>query len=165
MYMKNIGVLFSFLTLILMLSACTATHNTRNEKTALQKSKISENLSLGLLDSATLVALDYYNINKLRKDSLPLVDGRRIIYRDLSAANSATLVSGKVSIRTCVNRDGIVTYAHILKEETTITNKDVLEKYLVAAAGYRFEAKAGAPEIQCGKMSFTIDNSRNRTQR
>ena len=163
--MKNTGALFSFLALTLILSACTATNNTRNQKTALQKSKIYENLSLGILDSATQVALDYYNINKLRKDSLPLVDGRRIIYRDLSAAKSATLVSGKVSIRTCVNRDGIVTYSHILKEETTITNKDVLEKYLVAAAGYRFEAKADAPEIQCGKMSFTIDNSRNRTQR
>jgi hypothetical protein len=163
--MKNTRTLFSFLTLILMLSACTATHNTRNEKTALQKSKISENLSLGLLDSATQVALDYYNITKPLKDSLPLVDGRRIIYRDLRAAKSATLVSGRVSVRTCVNREGIVTYVHIVKEESTITNKDVLKNYLVAAAGYRFEAKADAPEIQCGKMTFTIDNSRNRTQR
>lgn len=163
--MKNIKFIFSFLISLLIITSCTTTKNNGFNKTALQKSKVSENLSLGVLDSTTQAALDFYGINKVEKAGVFDGEGRKIIYRDISAAKNATFVSGQVTIKTCINRDGIVTYAQIIKDETTITKIDVLEKYLLAAAGYRFEPKADSPEIQCGKMSFKIENSINKFNR
>lgn len=144
---------------------CSTSKSVNYEKTSLQKSRIADNLSLGILDSATQVALDLLVENKQENVSSPTSEGRKIIYRDLSALKNRTLVSGKISTKTCINRDGIVTYVHIIKDETTITRKDILENYLRYVAGYRFDPKPDAPVIQCGKMSFNIDNSINSSLR
>lgn len=89
------------------------------------------------------------------------VFGRKIIYRDLSAAKSATTVSGKVSVKVCINRAGLVTYVELNNAETSIRDKQTLKNYLKAARGYKFQPDLTAPKEQCGKMSFNVDNSAN----
>jgi outer membrane biosynthesis protein TonB len=89
------------------------------------------------------------------------VFGRKIVYRDKSAAKEATTVSGKVSVKVCINRAGTVTYVELNNAETTIRDKITLKKYLKAAYGYKFQPDLSAPKEQCGKMSFKIDNSIN----
>ncbi len=87
------------------------------------------------------------------------VFGRKIIYRDMSAAKSATTVSGKVSVKVCINRAGLVTYVELNNTETTIRDKQTLEIYLKAARGYKFQPDLTAPKEQCGKMSFKLENT------
>ncbi len=89
------------------------------------------------------------------------VFGRKIIYRDMSAAKSATTVSGKVSVKVCINRAGLVTYVELNNTETTIRDKQTLKNYLKAARGYKFQPDLTAPKEQCGKMSFNVDNTAN----
>ncbi len=89
------------------------------------------------------------------------VFGRKIIYRDMSAAKSATTVSGRVSVKVCINRAGLVTYVELNNAETTIRDKQTLKNYLKAARGYKFQPDLTAPKEQCGKMSFKVDNTVN----
>lgn len=89
------------------------------------------------------------------------VFGRKIIYRDMSAAKSATTVSGRVSVKVCINRAGLVTYVELNNSETTIRDKQTLKNYLKAARGYKFQPDLTAPKEQCGKMSFKVDNTIN----
>ncbi|MBC7885356.1 MAG: hypothetical protein H7X99_07765 [Saprospiraceae bacterium] len=89
------------------------------------------------------------------------VFGRKIIYRDLNAVNKAVTVSGKVSVKVCINRAGIVTYVELNNNETSIRDKEMLRRYLKAARGYKFQPDLFAPKEQCGKLNFTIDNSIN----
>ncbi len=100
--------------------------------------------------------------SSVAKDTSSLQDkvGRKIVYRDLTASKKAMIDgSGRVVIRTCINRDGIVTSAEIIPEKTTIKDQEVLELYLKSARGYRFEPKADAPEVECGSLAFSIDNN------
>ncbi|MBC7885359.1 MAG: hypothetical protein H7X99_07780 [Saprospiraceae bacterium] len=46
--------------------------------------------------------------------------------------------------------------------ETTIRDKDMLRRYQKASRGYKFQPELTAPEIQCGKLTFTIQNSVNK---
>ena len=155
-------ILTSFLFLSISFSCSTSKVN-QVENTNLQKSNIGDDLSLGELDSLTLEALNSEIIKNHEKNVISgAAEGRKIIYRDMSAAKSAITVSGKIGISVCINREGIVRYAKINTDESTISRKDVLEKYLKAAAGYRFEPSIAAPEVQCGKMSFTIENEINK---
>ncbi len=86
---------------------------------------------------------------------------RKIIYRDLSAAKASVdateKVSGKIVTRLHINRLGDVTYVE-LAEGTTLENKEVLKLYLKAARGYKFLPDPDAPEIQCGTLTFTVNN-------
>ncbi len=86
---------------------------------------------------------------------------RKIIYRDLSAVKIPINFSGTVVFKVCVNRSGLVTYAEVLQDGSTIKDKNTLKTYLKAATGYKYTADPTAPNQQCGKLKFTIDNSLN----
>lgn len=89
------------------------------------------------------------------------VFGRKIVYRDLSAAKAAINGSGKVVTKVCINRAGLVTYVELLTSETTLKDREGLKLYLKAARGYKFQPDPTAPKEQCGKLSFSIDNKIN----
>lgn len=89
------------------------------------------------------------------------VFGRKIIYRDLSAAKQAINETGKVVTKVCINRAGIVTYVELNNRETTIRGREALRAYLKAARGYKFQPDPTAPKEQCGKLSFIVDNTAN----
>lgn len=85
--------------------------------------------------------------------------GRKIIYRDLGGLSFKNLQTGQVSMMVCINKEGSIHYAAILKSETTIMDKKSLIKYLKAGSGYKFQPDMTAPDEQCGKIKFKIDNS------
>ncbi len=88
------------------------------------------------------------------------VFGRKIVYRDLSAAKAAINASGKVVMKVCINRAGNVTYVEQI-EGTTLKDREGLKMYLKAARGYKFQPDPKAPKEQCGKLTFTVDNTVN----
>ncbi|MBK8628408.1 MAG: hypothetical protein IPN86_23500 [Saprospiraceae bacterium] len=89
---------------------------------------------------------------------------RKIIYRDLSAVKIPINFSGTVVFKVCVDRSGLVTYAEVLQDGSTIKDKNTLKTYLKAATGYKYTADPTAPKQQCGKLKFTIDNSVKRSR-
>lgn len=89
------------------------------------------------------------------------VFGRKVVYRDLSAAKAAINASGKVVTKVCINRAGNVTYVELLASETTLKDREGLKLYLKAARGYKFQPDPTAPKEQCGKLSFIVDNTAN----
>ena len=86
--------------------------------------------------------------------------GRRIVYRDLSAVKAAINESGKVVTKVCINRAGNVTYVELL-EGATLKDREGLKLYLKAARGYKFQPDPTAPKEQCGKLTFTVNNTVN----
>jgi len=118
----------------------------------------SDDLIINMLDSVDASELKYDGTG----------DGvfrRKIIYRDMSAAKSAIYVSGRVDVKVCINREGIVKYAEVLKDSSTIKDVKALKSFLKASCGYKFQPNPDAPKYECGKMSFRIQNSTNRTFR
>jgi hypothetical protein len=116
---------------------------------------VSDDLIINMLDSVNASDLRYDETSK------GIFFGRKIIYRDLSAAKSATTKSGKVGVKVCIDKEGIVKYAEILQDSSTIKDVRTLKNYLKASCGYKFEPNHDAPKYECGKMTFTIQNSIN----
>lgn len=85
------------------------------------------------------------------------VFGRKIIYRELSAIKPSNTISGRISVKVCIDRAGLVTYVEVNKDETTIGDRQILKSYLKASRGYKFQPDFTAPKEQCGKMSFSVD--------
>ncbi len=83
---------------------------------------------------------------------------RKVIYRNVSALPMTK--SGKVVVKTCINRMGSITFTEILPE-TTIKDRAILKKTLTAVKGYKYQPDPKAPKEQCGKLKFTVDNSVN----
>lgn len=80
---------------------------------------------------------------------------RKVIYRNVSALPMTT--SGKVVIKTCINRMGTVTFTEIINAETTIKDRAILKKTLTAAKGYKYQPDPNAPKEQCGKLTVSLD--------
>jgi len=80
---------------------------------------------------------------------------RKVIYRNISAVPMTQ--SGKVVIKTCINRMGNVTFTEIMNAETTIKDRTILKKALSAAKGYKYQPDPRAPKEQCGKLTITLD--------
>jgi hypothetical protein len=114
-----------------------------------------QNMSWGKLDTVD-------NGNQIELLKGPGVNGRKIIYRDVSAIKSSINTSGIIDTKVCIDKNGLVTYAEILQNESTIKDKSTLKKYLRAAIGYKFEAILSAPIQECGTLKFTIDNFLNK---
>lgn len=89
------------------------------------------------------------------------VFGRKVIARDLQTIKSVVRGSGKAVVKVCINRAGNVTFAEIIQSETTFTDREGLKKFLQAAWTYKFQADLSAPKEQCGKLTFTVDNTVN----
>lgn len=83
---------------------------------------------------------------------------RKVRYKNW--ANIPMTVSGKVSIKSCINQAGLVTYTEIIQFETTIKDKKVLKDCLKAAKGYKYDPDTKAPKEQCGKIIFNLDINR-----
>ena len=63
---------------------------------------------------------------------------------------------GVIVVKTCINRSGIVSFAEIMEEGTTITDRSLLKKALAASYGYKFEPDLRAPKEQCGKLIIKL---------
>lgn len=87
--------------------------------------------------------------------------GRKIISRNEALIKAALNNSGTVSVKTCINQAGTVTFVEIMPELTTVRDKVQLKKYLQAALSYKFQADRTAAKEQCGKITFKLDNSVN----
>lgn len=85
--------------------------------------------------------------------------GRKVIKRDVKALMAAINESGKIVIKTCINREGNVTNVQILDDETTTTNRTVLKKALKAIRNYKFEPRFDGPQEECGKLTISQDLS------
>lgn len=148
----------SFFTFLIIVNAC--------ETPKVTQKPIEENPEFVVSDDLIINMLDSVNASELRYDVIGGGSfGRKIIYRDMSAAKLATIVSGRVGVKVCINRDGIVKYAEILQDSSTIKDVRILKKCLKASCGYKFEPNPDAPEVQCGRMSFKIENSINKFNR
>ncbi len=89
------------------------------------------------------------------------VFGRKLIYRDLSMVSKAVNGNGKVAIKLCINRAGIVTFVELINHETTERNRENLKLYMKAARTYKYQPDLTAPKEQCGKLTFIVDNTIN----
>ncbi len=137
-----------------MVNACETPKVTQKPIEEKPEFVVSDDLIVNMLDSV--------NASELRYDVTGGgTFGRKIIYRDMSAAKSATLVSGRVGVKVCINKEGIVKYAEILQDSSTIKDVKTLKKFLKASCEYKFQPNPDAPDYECGRMRFTIKNTSN----
>lgn len=85
--------------------------------------------------------------------------GRKVIERDIKGLMGVINKSGKIVIKTCINRRGMVTNVQIMDDETTITNRTTLKKALKAIRNYKFEQRLDGPMEECGKLTISQDLS------
>lgn len=90
------------------------------------------------------------------------VFGRKVIHRnfkDILAVNFENQEGKKIVAKICINRSGHVVFAEFLDFETSaIIPAGKEKKVLKGFYGYRYEADPSAPEEQCGKLTFIIEN-------
>lgn len=147
-----------FFTFLIIVNACETHKVTQKPIEEKPEFVVSDYLIVNMLDSV--------NASELRYDETGSgTFGRKIIYRDLSAAKSATLVSGRVGVKVCINKEGIVKYAEIIQDSSTIKDVRILKKYLKASCGYKFQPNPDAPDYECGRMRFKIENTTNKFNR
>ncbi len=83
------------------------------------------------------------------------VFGRKVIYhapiKELAEQN------GRIAINMGINRAGNVVAVAYNKENSTITDKDLIVRALKMAIQYKFEADYTAPVIQYGRYTFIFD--------
>ena len=149
----------SIFTFLIMFFACKSTNVSQNINGKNEKFTITDDLIINLMDSVVVSTLDD-NIT-----GIGAAAGRKIIYRDLSAAKIATKVSGRISLKVCIDQDGIVKYSEVLQDSTTIKDINILKKYLRASMGYKFQSDYEAPKYQCGKLSFKLDYTLHNAKR
>lgn len=83
---------------------------------------------------------------------------RKVVYRDKRMITAILSQSGTIVMSVCIDREGNVSSAALNKEETSITNSELLENALKAMKKYKYEADANAPEEECGRFTVTVDN-------
>ena len=147
-----------FFTFLIIVNACVTPKVTQKPIEEKPEFVVSDDLIINMLDSV--------NASELRYDVTGGgTFGRKIIYRDMSAAKLATIVSGRVGVKVCINKEGIVKYAEILQDSSTIKDVKTLKKFLKASCGYKFQPNPDAPDYECGRMRFKIENSINKFNR
>lgn len=91
-------------------------------------------------------------IEKLQPDTSQISTHRRkVIYRNYESLPMTE--SGKFVIKTCINKNGDVVSASMIKSNSN--SKRFLEKLLTAAIGYKYESDINGPCIECGMMTIT----------
>ncbi len=83
---------------------------------------------------------------------------RKVVFKNFKAI--PMMMSGKVTIKVCINRAGDVTFTELIPNETTIKDKPTLKKCLIAAKGYKYTADNKSPAEVCGKTSMNLDINR-----
>lgn len=90
------------------------------------------------------------------------VFGRKVIHRnfkDILAVNFENQEGKKIVAKICINKSGHVVFAELLDFETTAIIPSGKEKQVLKGFyGYRYEADKSAPQEQCGKLTFIIEN-------
>ena len=89
-------------------------------------------------------------------DYLKPINRKIISYPDLSNLMREK-ISGKILVKMCVNPIGDVVYTELIRDETTITNRDILKEALRVAKNYKYEKDIAAPREQCGKFVFKFE--------
>jgi hypothetical protein len=89
---------------------------------------------------------------------------RKIISRDINNFKEDLTIKGRVGVKVCIDRAGVVTFAEIIKEESTIKDPSTLDVFLKAARSYRFRTLLIVPDEQCGKLMF-VDGLHLETQK
>ena len=139
---------YLYLAFTLLFCSCNTPKMVQSHGLEKTTTQTSDDLGVTIQDSVTF--------NGFRYDVLDDgIFGRKIIYKDLSA-EMFVFELGKISVKVCINRAGLVTYVELNNTETTITEKQILKKFLKSARNYKFEPLRKAPEIQCGTILFTI---------
>lgn len=85
--------------------------------------------------------------------------GRKVIYNNYDDLKKIYKKSGRIWIKTCVNRRGKVTVVEIDELNTTIKDGQILRDALKAVQGYRFEEDFSAAKEQCGLIKILLDLS------
>ena len=85
--------------------------------------------------------------------------GRKVIYNNYEDLKKIYKKSGRIWIKTCVNRRGKVTVVEIDELNTTIRDAQILRDALKAVQGYRFEEDFSAAKEQCGLIKILLDLS------
>jgi len=80
-------------------------------------------------------------------------DGRKIIQRNWQAVAKHGIQNGKISIKAEANPAGDIIYTEIIKDETTVKNKEVLKDFLRSAKGYKIEK---GDKNSIGKLVFNL---------
>lgn len=83
--------------------------------------------------------------------------GRKVIEKNYGALSKIYVKTGKIWVKTCVNRAGRVTYVEIDDVNTSIRDGQILRDALAAVQGYKFEEDYTAAKEQCGVLKFIID--------
>ena len=81
--------------------------------------------------------------------------GRQVVKH--AALGKIMKKSGRIAVKVCVNKLGKVKEVSLIKEETTISERDILQAALEATTQYLFESDFEAPALQCGKLTFVLD--------
>lgn len=142
----------NFLLLVLVfIYACSTTQNvTKGDNPNSDAPQIhTQNLLWGTRDTST-VSFD---------GSGDGIFGRKIIYRSLIDGKRLRNINGTAAFLLCIKPDGIVNYAALIKDETTITDQKALLAYLNDVTRYKYEPLPTAPLQQCGKLTLKIYNT------
>jgi hypothetical protein len=132
------------------------------ETSKVAQKQVEENQEFVVSDDLILNFIDSVDIATLRMDTSGNgLFGRKIIYRDMSAAKKVKWVSGRIKVKVCINRDGIVKYAEVLQDSSTVKDTQSLKNYIKSTVGYKFQPNSEAPEYECGSMSFKISYTVN----
>jgi len=66
-------------------------------------------------------------------------------------------VNGKLVLKICINRRGIVTFAEWDKEQSTIKDSSIARGALDNVLEYRFEKDKNAPSKECGRLTYIFN--------
>ncbi len=86
------------------------------------------------------------------------VEFRKVIYKD---PNMLTLLlgnKGHLKFKVCVDRKGMVVYAHVIEDESTIKESRRIRKALNAINNYRWEPSIDGALEECGEYLVSVDN-------
>jgi len=156
--MKRCFILTVFIVIITLMYSCETPKVAQKQVEEKEEIIVPDDLILNLLDSVDVSSLRY----DASGDGL---FGRKIIYREMRFFKATTYESGIIQVKFCINREGIVKYAEIQRDRTTIKNINTLKSYLKGSAGYKFQPSAEAHEYECGRMRFKIENATNKFNR
>ena len=92
-------------------------------------------------------------------DSGDGIFGRRVVYRNIKQMlQTASSKSGKIVMKVCIDRSGVVTYVELNELLTTIKDRKMIRNAMSAMWDYKYEPDNSAPREECGKFSVSVDN-------
>ena len=117
------------------------------------ESKENSNLDSNL-ESNLLTEDDFVDLSSA--GNLEPLDRRTIKIPNLGSLMTKKGI-GEIVVKICINPQGDVVYAKVVRDETTITDRYILKNALLTAKKYKFEKDINAPREECGKYVFKLD--------